>query len=146
MGLFSNALMFSTLAFGAFFDCRFLYLFFGFLGFNYLMYLLTPGGKYNSKRTKIRLATWEEPKEGCIYIKNEVNCAKANELIQKHKGATHVTLTHFAIKAVAQGLNASRTFLNGKIVFGKYIPFDSVDVTCLVDIDGGKVIQINEFH
>jgi hypothetical protein len=36
-------------------------------------------------------------------------------------------------------LNDSRTVLNGKYIFGKYVPFDNVDVTCLVDIDGGKV-------
>ena len=28
--------------------------------------------------------------------------------------------------------------INGKITFGKFIPFNSVDVSCLVDVKGGK--------
>ena len=28
--------------------------------------------------------------------------------------------------------------MNGKIVFGKYIPAKTVDVSCLVDVGGGK--------
>ncbi len=43
-------------------------------------------------------------------------------------------------------MNASRGFLNGKLIFGKFVPFDTVDVTCLVDIEGGKVTQINYIH
>lgn len=28
--------------------------------------------------------------------------------------------------------------MNGKIVFGKFIPYKTVDVSCLVDVGGGK--------
>ncbi len=70
----------------------------------------------------------------------EIDCTKVNELLSQHKNdEVKPTLTHFGIKAVANILNDSRTVLNGKYIFGKYVPFDNVDVTCLVDIDGGKV-------
>ena len=85
------------------------------------------------------IATWEEPKEGICYIKMEMDCTKVLKLISEYKGDAKPTLTHVGIKATANVLNASRTVLNGKIAFGKFVPFDTVDVTCLVDIDGGKV-------
>jgi len=39
---------------------------------------------------------------------------------------------------MAELLNKSRTTLNGKIVFDKFVPFDTVAVTTLVDIGGGE--------
>jgi len=139
MSVFQNALMFTTLVYGFLYDIRFIWIFLSFLGFNLFVYLAIPGRGCNSTRRKIMSATWEEPKEGCIYVKNEVDCTKVNELLKNYKGTGHPTLTHFGIKAMAQVLNASRASLNCKIVFGKFVPFDTVDVTCLVDIDGGKV-------
>ncbi|KAL4493538.1 hypothetical protein ABPG72_007546 [Tetrahymena utriculariae] len=141
MSVFQNALMFASLAYSVLYDIRFLALFGLFLGFNIFMYLAIPKGtNCNSTRRKIMCATWEEPKEGCIYIKHEIDCTKVQELIKNYKAEADVkpTLTHFGIKAIAQVLNASRLSVNGKFLFGKYIPFKTVDVTCLVDIDGGK--------
>lgn len=137
--------MFTTLAYGVLFDLRFLYLFLGFLGFNFVMHLAIPKGKWNSTRRKIMNATWEEPKEGCVYTKNEVDCTKVNALLKSYTGSVKPTLTHFGIKAMAQVLNASRTSVNGKFLFGKFIPFPTVDVTCLVDIEGGSVIASSFF-
>lgn len=67
------------------------------------MYLSIPRGKNcNNTRRKIMQATWEEPKEGCIYMRNEVDCTKVLELIKNYKGADlKPTLTHFGIKAIA---------------------------------------------
>lgn len=28
--------------------------------------------------------------------------------------------------------------MNGKLVFGKFVPHKTIDITCLVDIEGGK--------
>jgi len=28
--------------------------------------------------------------------------------------------------------------INGKIVWGKFVPYKTIDITCLVDVDGGK--------
>jgi hypothetical protein len=47
-------------------------------------------------------------------------------------------LTHLGIKALGQGLVAGKDCMNGKIAFGKYIPYKTVDVSCLVDVGGGK--------
>lgn len=59
-------------------------------------------------------------------------------MFQYQNRDAHVTITHICIKAAAQALNAGRNNVNGKIVFGKFIPFDTVDVSCLVDVGGGQ--------
>lgn len=59
-------------------------------------------------------------------------------MLKGYKGDLKPTLTHFGIKAMAQILHVSRWNVNGKFLFGKFVPFPTVDVTCLVDIEGGK--------
>lgn len=139
MSVFQNALMFTIVTYGILYDCRILLLFLGFLGFNVVMHLAIPNGKWNGTRRKIMNATWDEPREGCVYIKVEIDCTNVNEVLKGYKGEYKPTLTHFGIKAIAQVLNASRWNVNGKFLFGKFVPFPTVDVTCLVDIEGGKV-------
>ena len=58
-------------------------------------------------------------------------------LLKNNDYGIKLTMTHFVIKALGQ-LIASLPDLNGKLVFGKFYPHDSVDVSCLVDIEGGK--------
>ena len=48
-----------------------------------------------------------------------------------------MTITHLVGKATANALAAAPT-LNGKILFYKFVPFDTVDVTFLVALEGGS--------
>ena len=57
-----------------------------------------------------------------------------NNGIRKH----HVTITHIVIKAAGECLKAGWKTVNGKIVFGRFVPYDTVDVTCLMDVDNGR--------
>ena len=93
--------MFATLTYSILYDIRFFALFALFLGFNLAMYISIPRRNCNNTRRKIMCATWEEPKEGCVYIRNEIDCTKVNELIKNFKGDVKPTLTHFGIKAMA---------------------------------------------
>ena len=47
-------------------------------------------------------------------------------------------MTHIAIKTMAMILDAGRDTLNGKIIFDKYVPYETVAVTCLVEIGEGN--------
>lgn len=49
-----------------------------------------------------------------------------------------MSITHLVIKALAQGLLTGKDSMNGKLVFGKFIPSKNVNVSCLVDVGGGK--------
>ena len=83
-------------------------------------------------------STWERPSEGLIYCRQEMDCTKLLEYLDTFKKEDRPTMTHVAIKAMALILDVSRENLNGKIIFDKFVPFDTVAVTCLVEIGGGE--------
>ena len=104
-----------------------------------------------STRRKIAIATWGSPKEGNIYGKLTLDATKSLMYIDylKSNGHKKVTITHIVGKAIALAL-ASAPYLNGRIVFGKYVAHDSVDIAFLVTIENGnnlaqyKICNINK--
>jgi len=51
-------------------------------------------------------------------------------------------MTHVCIKAVAECLNAGRKTINGKIVFGKFVPASTVDVSCAINVGDGADLAV----
>eukprot|EP00281_Chroomonas_sp_CCMP1168_P009978 CAMPEP_0206258420 /NCGR_PEP_ID=MMETSP0047_2-20121206/25907_1 /ASSEMBLY_ACC=CAM_ASM_000192 /TAXON_ID=195065 /ORGANISM="Chroomonas mesostigmatica_cf, Strain CCMP1168" /LENGTH=362 /DNA_ID=CAMNT_0053685157 /DNA_START=172 /DNA_END=1260 /DNA_ORIENTATION=- len=100
-------------------------------------------GPHMSTRRKTMVATWEPAgKTGEIYASFEFDMTNAKKYIeQKAKQGVHVTITTLVVKAVGNALKAVPS-VNGRIVFGQYIPFDSVNVSCLVNIDNGKDLAL----
>lgn len=98
-------------------------------------------------RRKLAIATWSAPREGNIYGKLTVDATRALEFIEymREKTGFKVTITHFVGKAVAEALRREPT-LNGRIVFGRYVQHDTVDVTYLVALDGGKNLAKAKIH
>ncbi len=92
----------------------------------------------NSTRRKLAIATWSRPTEGNIYGKMTVDCSAALRYIAalRESSGEKVTMTHLVIKAVGEALKQVPT-MNGRIVFGRYVPFDTVDVSCLVALQEG---------
>jgi len=66
-----------------------------------------------------------------------VRTEKVQKIIDSFPKENRPTLTYFCIKAMGEVL-ASQPYLNGSLSFGKFIPYETVDVSCLVDIGGGK--------
>lgn len=93
----------------------------------------------NSTRRKLAIATWGPPDEGSIYGKLQVDAEAAQRWIEETRKTSgeKVTITHLVGKAVAMALAQAPT-INGRIVWGSYVPFDTVDVTFLVALDDGK--------
>ena len=83
-------------------------------------------------------ATWSPAEEPNILYKNEIDCTKIVEFIESLPKEERPSITHYAIKVIADIMRTSATVLNGKIVWGKFIPFKTVDISCLVDIGGGE--------
>jgi len=83
-------------------------------------------------------ASWMPSSEPNVYFKHEVDCTNAIKYIETFPKEERPSITHIVIKMAGELLNAARTTLNGKIIFGKFVPFDTVDVCCLVDIGGGE--------
>ncbi|MBA2663090.1 MAG: 2-oxo acid dehydrogenase subunit E2 [Bradymonadaceae bacterium] len=104
-----------------------------------------------SLRRKLAIATWSEPREGNIYGKMTVDMTEAQRYIEHVRETTgeKVTITHLVGRAAAEGLAHAPT-LNGRIVFDRFIPFETVDVAFLVALEGGsdlgkvKVERVNE--
>lgn len=90
-------------------------------------------------RRKLSIATWAPPNEGNIYGKLVIDASKLDAAISRLREATgeKITVTHLVGKAVAMGL-AACPGLNGRIRLGTYIPHDTVDVTFLVNLEGGQ--------
>ncbi|MBF0118597.1 MAG: 2-oxo acid dehydrogenase subunit E2 [Desulfobacterales bacterium] len=94
--------------------------------------------KMNTRR-KLAIATWRSPREGNIYGKIELDATNAQAYINYHRKVSgkRVTITHLIGKAIAKALKQAPT-LNGRIVFGRFIPHKTVDVTFLVSLEGGS--------
>ncbi|MFM7201131.1 MAG: 2-oxo acid dehydrogenase subunit E2 [Myxococcota bacterium] len=92
----------------------------------------------NNTRRKLALSTWEPPREGNIYGKLTIDASKLVPFLTRFRETTgeKLTVTHLVGKAVALAL-AKAPGLNGRILFGKYIPHETVDVTYLVSLEDG---------
>ena len=92
----------------------------------------------NPTRRKLAIATWTAPSEGNIFGKLTVDAEEAEAFLAHVRETTgeKVTITHLVGKAVAMAL-AAAPGLNGRILWGKYVPHTTVDVTWLVALEGG---------
>ena len=92
----------------------------------------------NSTRRKLAIGTWSAPREGNIYGKLTLNAEPALAYIDRvqEQSGQKVTITHFVGKAVAMAL-ARSPGLNGRILWGKYIPHKTIDIAYLVVLEGG---------
>ncbi len=90
-------------------------------------------------RRKLAIATWSAPREGNIYGRITVDATRALGYVEHLRESTgeRVTITHLVGKAVALAL-AQAPMLNGRIVFGTYVPHATVDVTFLVAVEEGR--------
>lgn len=92
-----------------------------------------------SVRRKLAIATWSAPHEGNIYGKLTVDAGPALDYIEKKRSGLglRVTLTHVVGAAVARAM-ARAPGLNGRILFGSFIPHRMVDVAFLVALEDGQ--------
>lgn len=104
-----------------------------------------------SLRRKLAIATWSAPREGNIYGKLTLDVTEVQRYIEHLRETTgeKVTVTHLVGKAAAMALEEEPS-LNGRILFRRFYPFDSVDIAFLVTLDEGsdlakvKIEGVNE--
>ncbi|RME01339.1 MAG: 2-oxo acid dehydrogenase [Deltaproteobacteria bacterium] len=89
-------------------------------------------------RRKLAIATWSPPREGNIYGKLTVDATQALAYLEflRERSGEKVTITHLVGKAVAEAMKRAPS-LNGRIVFGRYVPYDTVDISYLVVLEEG---------
>lgn len=90
-------------------------------------------------RRKLAIATWAAPREGNIFGKMTLDATKALQYLDEVRERTgeKVTITALVGRVVGEALKATPS-LNGRIVLGRYIPHQSVDVSFLVSLEGGN--------
>lgn len=90
-------------------------------------------------RRKLQIASWDEPKEGCIHGKISLDATNVLSYIEKKRKQTgdHITVTHVVGKIMGLILKEA-TGLNGRIVMDRFVPFKTSDVSFLTVLEGGK--------
>jgi pyruvate/2-oxoglutarate dehydrogenase complex dihydrolipoamide acyltransferase (E2) component len=93
----------------------------------------------SSTRRKLAIATWSAPREANIYGKLSIDAGGALAYVEHLRKQTgeKVTIGHIVGKAAAMAMK-SAPGLNGRIVFGKFVPHETVDVTFLVALEEGQ--------
>lgn len=92
-----------------------------------------------STRKKLAIATWTTPKEANIYGKLTLDLTKTLQYIDylRRVKDTKISITHVVAAAVGRALKMAPD-INGRILFGRYVPYESVDLSILVSLEEGK--------
>jgi pyruvate dehydrogenase E2 component (dihydrolipoamide acetyltransferase) len=92
-----------------------------------------------SIRRKLAIATWSAPREGNIYGKLTVDATEALRYLDatRERSGEKVSITHLVGVAVGRAL-ARAPGLNGRILWGRYLPHDRVDLAFLVALEEGE--------
>lgn len=110
-------------------------------GYFGLAHIFVPesAAKFNSPRRKLNLATWGDPDSPEVHGHFKVRIAKSLQFIEDFNKATgkKLTITHLVMKMAADTMAEFPEF-TGKLVCGCYVKYDTVDISCLVNLDGGK--------
>jgi len=90
-------------------------------------------------RRKLAIAAYDAPREGNIYGKLVVDAGPGLRYLEevRKKTGEKVSFTHLVGRAVAEALKQAPT-LNGRIVFGSFEPFPTVDIAFLVALEDGQ--------
>ena len=144
MNLWVFTSVFSTFMYGLLIDWRML----GFQAVILVAYSLM-SYKYSlrnktSTRRKIAISSWGAPSDPSCFGTIEVNCDILDDFLDKYNKQNPkntITYTHIFLRAL--GLTMRRIKgLNGKIVFGNFVPFETVDISCVVDIEGENITAV----
>lgn len=114
----------------------------GFLMF-YFGVLLFLGPAHMSPRRKLMIASFGAPDSGMILGTLTLDMSKTQKYIEDKRAATdsHLTITHIVLRAIGMALAESPS-VNGHLVFGNYYPAKTVDVSCLIAVNGGKDLGV----
>eukprot|EP01017_Pseudomicrothorax_dubius_P024550 TRINITY_DN2608_c0_g1_i15.p1 TRINITY_DN2608_c0_g1~~TRINITY_DN2608_c0_g1_i15.p1 ORF type:complete len:306 (+),score=79.56 TRINITY_DN2608_c0_g1_i15:125-1042(+) len=139
MNILILAFFLANIIWSCLYDTRYLVIYASIVGVYTVIHYLIPSGIYNGSRRRIRIATWGDPSEPNCLTFFEVDLTKMDNYIESEKkmnpDAPVLTHTHIIIKAIANSI-AANPDINGRITFGKFLPYEHADIACLIDIAG----------
>jgi hypothetical protein len=137
-------LIFCLILYLAIYHSRFWYYYFLLL----IPYYLISQFIYNDKtlvtpKKKGFLSMWQHPSDPQCYGTLKFNITKLERLLDEYskKVGVKIGLTEFFVKLMAEMIKKF-TFLNGNILFGKFIPRPSVDMSLQVNVNEGKGYEL----
>ncbi|OMJ94819.1 hypothetical protein SteCoe_2005 [Stentor coeruleus] len=89
------------------------------------------------------MASWSDPDSPEIHGHVRCRIGKSLEFIENFNKVTgkKITITHLVMKMAADTMANYRDF-TGKIVCGCYVPYETVDISCMVNLDDGKDVSL----
>lgn len=105
----------------------------------------------NRTRRKLAIATWSAPSEPNIYGKLVLDAGQVLAYVAwlRERTGEKVTVGHVVGKALALALKQAPG-LNGRILFGRFVPHETIDITFLVALENGadlakaKLVRVDE--
>lgn len=98
---------------------------------------------FMTPRRKLVIASWTRPTEANIFGKLEIDASNALRYLEhlRANSDARISITHLVGKAAALAM-AAVPGINGRLLWGNFIPHESVDVTYLVTLeDGGNLAK-----
>jgi pyruvate dehydrogenase E2 component (dihydrolipoamide acetyltransferase) len=105
-----------------------------------IAWVWTSGGKYMSLRRKVAIGTWKPQKDSAMNAVVAIDVTNATKFMEKQnsKGnGAKLSITVLVGKAMALALK-EMPHVNGKIVFGRFVPRETVDICFLVAVPDSK--------
>lgn len=141
MHLFTFTSILSTFIYALFCDWKLLLIQTTILAGYFLLARRYNGRDKTSVRRKMVMGAWGEPNDSTCYAQVQVDAGKIDEYIQNYN-KTHpeekITYTHYFLKLLGVVFTQIKG-LNGKLVFGRFVPYDSVNVQTVVNVDNKDI-------
>ncbi len=121
----------------------FLYFFALFIPYIVITQFLFFNSTLNTGKTKLFMISWSQPYDPVIYGTSKMKSTKVKKLCEeysKSKGIK-VGITTFCLK-LASLIIKKFPDINGNIIFGRFIPKESIDVSCVVSTEKGEESDI----
>ena len=85
------------------------------------------------------ISTWSEPSRPVVIGHFKVRVSKTLEFLEKvcRKTGEKITMLHLVVKAIAEGIKDFPE-VNGKIVFGNFVPSKQINAHVIVTLEDGK--------
>lgn len=114
------------------------------IGIEMLVAAAYPGSaKYNGARKKMMIGSWSEPQDPSIFTEMSIDVSKLPAYLEEasKKTGEKLTVTHLVVKAMGIVLKGAPGF-RGRLVFSRFVPFDEVDISCLVVLEKSDNLSV----
>lgn len=141
MNFWAFNVILSTLLWSFFYDQTLLCIYLLFTALYLTMYIIYGTFSITTIRKKIAISTWNDSGDPSIFVKIQVDLTHVDQCLEDYNSKhpdDKLTYTVVFARALGEAMWSDRKAC-GKLSFSRYIPFDSVDLSVLVNINGDNL-------